>query len=71
MYVPHLLVICSPVDGYLDCFHVLGIVAGAAMNVGCMYLLELWLCLGIYPGWDCWILWTHAYFRIVLIFGEK
>ena len=44
------LSICSPVDGYLDCFHVLVIVTGAAMNVGCVYLLELWLCLGVYPG---------------------
>ena len=50
MYVPHLLFICSSVDGPLDCFHVLVIVTGAAVNIGCMYPLELWFCLDIYPG---------------------
>ena len=28
-------------DGYLGCFHVLPVVNGAAMNLGCMYLFQL------------------------------
>lgn len=35
----------SPVDGQLGCFHGL-----AAMNIRCMYLLELWFCRDIWPG---------------------
>ena len=29
----HVFFICSSVDGHLDCFHVLAIVSGTAMNI--------------------------------------
>ena len=34
IYVPHLFLICSSVDGHLGCFHVLVIINSAIMNTG-------------------------------------
>ena len=46
----HIFFIHSSVHGLLDCFHVLAIVNKAAINMECMYLLELWFSLGVCLG---------------------
>ena len=37
----HIFFIYAPVDGHLDCFHVLAIVSNAATNMGCRYLFKI------------------------------
>ena len=34
-------------DGRLGFVHTVAVVNSAAVNIGCMYLFELWLCLGM------------------------
>ena len=46
----HIFFICSSVDGYLNCSHVLAIVNSAAVNLEVYGSFELQFSLGICPG---------------------
>ena len=46
----HIIFIHSSVDGYLGCFCVLDIANSAEVNVGFIYLFELWFSLGLCLG---------------------
>ena len=46
----HTFFINSSIDGHLGYFHVLAIAKSSAVNIGCMYLLELWFSLDSCPG---------------------
>ena len=52
MYI-YILLIHSSVDGNLGCFHVLAAVNNAAMLI----LTLLLIFVGIYPKWNCWMIW--------------
>ena len=46
----HIFFILSSIDGHLGCFCVLDIANSAEVNVGFIYLFELWFSLDIFPG---------------------
>ena len=48
--IHHIFFIHSSINGYLGWFHVLAVVNSAVMNIGCMYLFELWFSPDICPG---------------------
>ena len=46
----HFLFIHSSVSDQFGCFHIMGNVNSAAVNLGCICLFDLWFSLDIYPG---------------------
>ena len=51
VYIYHIFLIHSPVDGHLGCFHVLASVTSAPVNThGCMCLFQGKFCVDISPG---------------------
>ena len=64
-HIHHLFFILSSGDGHLRCFCVTAVIRSAAMNMRCIYLSELYFCLGIYSGvgfsfWGTSILFFHS-----------
>ena len=49
-YVSHMISIHSSGDALWSCFRVLAVVNSATVNIGCMYLFEVWFSLSICPG---------------------
>ena len=58
VYMYHVFVIHSSVNGPLGCFYVLAIVNSAAVNIGGACIFLNYSFVWIYAQeWDCWIIW--------------
>ena len=47
IYAYHILFIHSSVDGYLGCFHALGIINSVTMNIRCHTAIVLYCCYSV------------------------
>ena len=58
MYIYHVFITHSSVDGYLSCFSVLAVVNSAAVNIRVHVSFLIMFYWGIYvQEWDCLIIW--------------